>query len=73
MTPLSRAIWLLARLGMEAEKNEEVAPLLGGPEATSEEETLTDSVALSASTHNPILHSDAESVNPPASTVGGEV
>lgn len=42
MSPMSRAIWLLARLGAEAEKREEVAPLLGGPEATSEDKTQAD-------------------------------
>lgn len=73
MTPLSRAIWLLARLGAEAEKNEEVAPLLGGPAATSVDQEQISAAALSVPTHDFIVHQDTGSVNSSGETTDGAV
>lgn len=73
MSPLSRAIWLLARWGAEAEKNEEVASLLGGPEATSTDQEQISAAALSVPIHTFILHQDAGSVNSSGEAADGAV
>lgn len=73
MTPLSRAILLLARWGAETEKNEKVAPLLGGPAATSVDQERKSAAASSVPTPTLILHRDAGGVNPSGETTEGAV
>lgn len=73
MSPLSRAVWLLARWGAEAEKNKEVAPLLGGPEATSIDQERPSVTASSVPTHDFIVHQDTASVNSSGETTDGAI
>lgn len=54
MSPLSRAIWLLARWGAEAEKNE-AASVLADPMATAvEQEQTSDTVPPSIPDSPPV-------------------